>query len=29
VMAMLVGFVLVALLFVLSSVVGLNLPITR
>jgi hypothetical protein len=29
VMAMLVGFVLLALLFVLSSVVGLNLPITR
>jgi hypothetical protein len=29
VMAMLVGFVLLALLFVLSSIVGLNLPITR
>ncbi len=29
VMAMLLGFVLLATLFVLSSLVGLNLPITR
>jgi hypothetical protein len=29
VIAMLVGFVLLALLFVLSSIVGLNLPLSR